>query len=75
MALWIILLIVIMFVALSGASYGYASRPAQGSYPIYTAPLGGLASLILLGLVALLVLGMMNGFEGFPIELSKFTVD
>ncbi|QDU74698.1 hypothetical protein Pan97_17110 [Bremerella volcania] len=75
MTLWIILLIVVMLVALSGASYGYASRPADGPYPAYTAPLGGLASLLLIGLIVLLVLGMMNGFEGFTVDLPRITVD
>ncbi|MEW4562384.1 hypothetical protein AB1K70_07655 [Bremerella sp. JC770] len=75
MTLMIILLFVVMLVAFSGASYGYASRPANGSYPIYTAPLGGLASLLLIGLVVLLVLGMMNGFEGFTVDLPTITVE
>lgn len=75
MTLWIILLIVVMLVAFSGASYGYASRPMNGPYPVYMAPLGGLASLILIGLVVLLALAMLNGMEGFTIDLPRITVD
>ena len=75
MTLWIILLIVVMLVAFSGAGYGYASRPMDGPYPIYTAPLGGLASLILIGLLVLFVLGMLNCMEGFTIGLPPVTVD
>ncbi len=75
MTLWIILLIVVMLVAFSGASYGYASRPMDGPYPVYMAPLGGLASLILVGLVVLLALGMLNGMEGFSFDLPRITVD
>lgn len=75
MTLWIILLIVVMLVAFSGAGYGYASRQMDGPYPIYTAPLGGLASLILIGLLVLFVLGMLNGMEGFTIGLPPVTVD
>ena len=75
MTLWIILLIVVMLVAFSGASYGYASRPMDGPYPVYMAPLGGLASLILVWLVVLLALGMLNGMEGFSFDLPRITVD
>ncbi|PQO34727.1 hypothetical protein DTL21_14600 [Bremerella cremea] len=75
MTLWIILLIVVMLVAFSGASYGYASRPMDGPYPVYMAPLGGLASLLLIGLVVLFILGAMNGMEGFSIDLPRITVD
>ncbi|WP_147274404.1 hypothetical protein [Bremerella cremea] len=75
MTLWIILLIVVMLIAFSGAGYGYASRPMNGPYPVYTAPLGGLASLILIGLLVLFVLGMLNGMDGFTIDLPRITVD
>ncbi|MEW4454188.1 hypothetical protein AB1L30_16055 [Bremerella sp. JC817] len=75
MTLMVIILVVVMFLALSGASYGYASRPVDGPYPVYMAPLGGLASLLLLALVVVLVMGMLNGFEGFTLDLPRITVD
>ncbi|MHC2067241.1 hypothetical protein ACYFX5_07205 [Bremerella sp. T1] len=75
MLFWMIILLVVMLVAFSGASYGYASRPADGPYPAYFAPLSGLASILMIGLVILLVLGLLNGFEGFTIDLPTITVD
>lgn len=73
--LWIILLVVVMLVALSGASYGYAARPMDGPYPVYTAPLGGLASLILVGLVVFFLIGMLNGFDNMPFHMPQIHID
>lgn len=73
--LWIILLVVMMLIALSGASYGYAARPMDGPYPIYTAPLGGLASLILVGLIVFFIIGMLNGFDNMPFQMPQVPVD
>lgn len=69
MGLWTIILIVLLIVALSSAGYGYTSRPSGGPAPGYVAPMGGLSALLLAVVVILLVLGMLNGFDGWTFGL------